>query len=385
MGADGNLYYLSRGDSKLYRIAYEEPTPPFITQQPTGGNIATGDSFEFEVETIGTGPLEYQWKLNDVDITDATSKNYTINSVTPLQSGDYKVTVTNAITSVTSDAASLSVAPPDPPTIVQQPVQPDPAPTGTSVQLGVEASGYPPLNYQWQHDGHDIEGAVNNELNIDSAALGDAGVYHVIVTNYGGHVTSSDVTIDVLPPSPPSIVRQPDEIHTVPTGDAVHFEVEAAGYSPLTYQWQLDGIDVAGATATDFDIDSVTIAQAGIYRVNVSNPVGSIASADILLKVLPPPPTVTGISPNGGEPIFSVAPNPSSGQLTIYIRSLRAQPVRFDFSDVTNRKVECSDHNLIPGDNHIVISTKGMSDGLYVLSTLVDGRFMTTRVLVVSR
>lgn len=59
------------------------------------------------------------------------------------------------------------------------------------------------LSYKWFKDGAEIEGVTGNALGIDAAALTDAGVYKVEVTNTRGEntetVTSAECTVTVNP------------------------------------------------------------------------------------------------------------------------------------------------------------------------------------------
>ena len=65
--------------------------------------------------------------------------------------------------------------------------------------------------------------------------------------------------------TPPSITQHPQS-QTVPPGGSVTFTVVASGTEPLSYQWQHDGGDIAGATATSYMINPVAEADAGNYR-----------------------------------------------------------------------------------------------------------------------
>ena len=86
---------------------------------------------------------------------------------------------------------------------------------------------------------------------------------------------------------PPEITGQPASATRLP-GGWVRFSV-AAGGPGLTYQWQKDGTDIPGATSASYLIEPVTAADAGTFRVVVSNPDGSLTSDDAVLTVVSPP------------------------------------------------------------------------------------------------
>lgn len=62
---------------------------------------------------------------------------------------------------------------------------------GNTVTLTVKAVGKPPLSYQWQRDGVDLDGETSDQLMLDNLTSTDAGNYSVIVRNPWGTVTSA--------------------------------------------------------------------------------------------------------------------------------------------------------------------------------------------------
>ena len=68
-------------------------------------------------------------------------------------------------------------------------------------------------------------------------------------------------------------------------GDSVALEVEARGAEPLTYQWQRNGANLAGATGSVLAIPRAAPADSGLYRVMVSNRFGAVLSAPAALRV----------------------------------------------------------------------------------------------------
>jgi subtilisin family serine protease len=86
-------------------------TAPSITSQPASQTVSAGTPVTFSVVAGGTSLLGYQWKLNNNNIAGATGSSYTINSAQTTNAGSYKVVVTNALGSVTSQAALLTVNP----------------------------------------------------------------------------------------------------------------------------------------------------------------------------------------------------------------------------------------------------------------------------------
>ncbi|PYJ81494.1 MAG: hypothetical protein DME22_20950 [Verrucomicrobia bacterium] len=84
--------------------------PPSITQQPQTQTVLVGSAATFTVGVTGTAPLSYQWRRNGINIGGATSSILVINNVQTQNAGSYTVRITNAVGSVTSNPATLTVA-----------------------------------------------------------------------------------------------------------------------------------------------------------------------------------------------------------------------------------------------------------------------------------
>jgi hypothetical protein len=82
---------------------------PTILTQPQSYSAPEGSQATFNVVAQGAEPLSYQWSKDSVEILDATSSSYTINQLVLADAGDYTVTITNSLGTVTSDPANLIV------------------------------------------------------------------------------------------------------------------------------------------------------------------------------------------------------------------------------------------------------------------------------------
>jgi glucose/arabinose dehydrogenase len=116
-GNDGSLYYLSRRNSSVMRIAYSLNQVPVITTQPASQLISVNHPVTFSVLASGPTPYTYQWQRNGVNISGATSQTYRISSVALSDDGArFRVRVSNNFGSVLSNEAVLSVTTNKPPT-----------------------------------------------------------------------------------------------------------------------------------------------------------------------------------------------------------------------------------------------------------------------------
>ncbi len=86
----------------------------------------------------------------------------------------------------------------------------------------------------------------------------------------------------------PAIIAQPQPV-TVTAGGKATFTARASGSYPRTYQWQLDQIDIPGATSLSFTRSDSQAADAGSYQLVVSNSAGLAYSQPARLTVNVPP------------------------------------------------------------------------------------------------
>ena len=87
-------------------------------------------------------------------------------------------------------------------------------------------------------------------------------------------------------PIAPRITTQPrSQVNCV--GRSVTFSASAIGEPPLTYQWQFNGGDLAGATNASYTISNLQSNHAGLYSVRVSNMFGIATSEPASLTVNP--------------------------------------------------------------------------------------------------
>ncbi len=98
---------------------------------------------------------------------------------------------------------------------------------------------------------------------------------------------SSSVNITSVGATPAISAQPADQIVTA--GGDVRFNVEASGTEPLSYQWLFDNTNLVGATKATLHLWNVQPAQAGLYRLQVSNPLGTVLSDPVTLKVLAAP------------------------------------------------------------------------------------------------
>jgi hypothetical protein len=84
--------------------------------------------------------------------------------------------------------------------------------------------------------------------------------------------------------APPTIIDQPPDL-SVSAGEQATFRVLAEGSQPLAYQWQRNGQEVPGATASSFTTPPLEAGDDAIFSVVITNEAGTVTSRDAQLVV----------------------------------------------------------------------------------------------------
>lgn len=219
--------------------------------------ICSGSSIDLQA-TVDPG-YTYQWYRNNVLLPAGTASTFTTAT-----HGTYYCIVTSGVCTGTSNSIVINVSNDYTPTIDRNtPITF--CPPGSVV---LNANNDVGITYQWENNSVPIPGATSPSYTVTAPGLYRALETVGICSKYTPKVavslaTSVHVTIT-------------SDVLSIPcTGGSVNFTVSnpIPGYS---YQWQLDGVDITGATGTTY---STTII--GIYSCVVSASCGTAASNPI--------------------------------------------------------------------------------------------------------
>lgn len=130
--------------------------------------------------------------------------------------------------------------------------------TGNSVQLNAEPQDGD--NYKWYRNGVAIPGADGPQ--VKSYIATQAGDYSVEITFTGKSVESVPVTVSTI--APPNAIVNANRPLTYCVGNGL--TLDAGSGQGLSYQWQLNGNDIPGATGNTYPVN-----QPGSYNVVVTN------------------------------------------------------------------------------------------------------------------
>ncbi len=173
--------------------------PPGLSVQPSNQIWIAGTTSSLVAAGTGTGPLIYRWQLgatvltNSSRISGATSNILSVSNVLTSDAGIYALLVTNPFGSIASTATVGVVVPP---AFTRQPAGAS-VPVGLPLTLTAAVSGTAPLNYQWRLNGTNVPGTTSNSLGMVSLGPQDFGDYQLVVSNYGGVITSATAQVTV--------------------------------------------------------------------------------------------------------------------------------------------------------------------------------------------
>ncbi|MEI6715446.1 MAG: immunoglobulin domain-containing protein [Verrucomicrobiota bacterium] len=242
----------------------------------------------------GDAPYKFQWRFNGNPILGATTSRFEVAAVAQAHVGRYDLVVSGSTDRQVSAGVNLSVR--QALAITRQPTPKLVVNPGQDLLLdvGVNRSD---VSYQWLKgagrnsvpliDSDRITGATSSSLRIKSTKEGDAGTYVVLVTSAGGDGRLTSNAAKVVVTQPVKIVRQPVGVSRVMLpGEAVRFDVEAVGTGILSYQWMKGDIEIPGANSSKLELGSISLMDAGQYRVVVRSAIsleGVISAAARLL------------------------------------------------------------------------------------------------------
>lgn len=228
-------------------------TTPVATASNTGP-FCTGGSISLSSSGGGT----YAW--NGPGTYTSTSQNPTRTGATIGMAGNYTVTVTNAGCSATAiTAVAVNIKP-----VATVSTSGTSFCAGTSLTLSGTSStaGSGTITgYQWQMGGSPISGATSSTY-----AATAAGTYNLIVTNSNGCSTTSANKVLTVNAVPAATIAGTNSF-CAGAGTTLSASSSTAGSGTISsYQWQLNGSNIAGATGTTYSVST-----AGLYNVIVTN------------------------------------------------------------------------------------------------------------------
>ena len=255
-------------DSNIVDVTIGSGGSGIAVSTPSQTALCAGDTETLAINL--TDPTwSYQWYKNDVEIPGAIGTTYTVNAATAGFEADYAVEISApGVCTERSDAIAITnadnytVTNDNPENVVILPSQ--------TQTLSVSTTANTPT-YKWFRNAIEIAGETTSTLNITQA-----GEYYAEVTQSGGACTSSskisDVTLAVTPASfeliadyatpytscvSTSMVLEVRTINAI-AADGTKTDVTSDLEDAFVYQWEKDGVAVAGQTGKSISLASNT-------------------------------------------------------------------------------------------------------------------------------
>ncbi|MCP4312904.1 MAG: PKD domain-containing protein [Bacteroidetes bacterium] len=251
-----------------------------ITSNPVDQDFCETDDVIFTTVVTGTNLL-YQWYKDGGLMAGENGNSLVITGAMAADAGSYFCEVSNSCATQTSSITVLSLN--DPTLIITDPLD-DIVCEGDNANMTVDVTGSN-ITYAWTHNGialNDVgvySGTQTSSLLISNLDVSHGGVYVCEVSGSCGDLNSAPAVLTV---NENIIVTSQPANQTVCPGTNVQLEVNATGTN-LSYQWQLDGVDIPFAANNSAINNTLLIpgasgADEGIYRCRVSGDCGTTLS-----------------------------------------------------------------------------------------------------------
>ncbi len=276
---------------------------PVIIQQPANQSVAAGVTVSFGVRVVGTAPFYFQWSSNNVAVSGATDAAVILTNVSPSQSGNYSVLVTNNYGGAWSIDAVLNVVPSFVTTQPASGISATGAVLNGSVNVGSDETV---VWFDWGKDtnygniaGTTVVPGNDASNNVSATLIGVPGnIYHyrVDAANDFGIVYGEDQSFTVgFAPSATTLAP-----NNSANGSTLQAAVNPEGWDTTVYfQWVTPTLtnttastDI-GAGATSLNVSSfvpgLTVSPQYQYRVVASNALGTTYGGLFYWDQLAPP------------------------------------------------------------------------------------------------
>ena len=289
---------------------------PRISSEPSDVSVAIGTRTTFSANAKGSPTPSVVWMESGNHgaswsvVPGATKKTYSVTASSMISGHEFEAVFANAIASVTSRAATLSVLSVNASLSTSTPSNVTVDAGQTATFSTTASNGTSPYSYQWQVSTGGAYSNVSSGTGATTATYttaslttgSNANTYRVIVTDSAAvptSVTSGAATLTVnaaLSTSTPSS----QTISLSVSNTATFSTVVSGGTAPYTYQWQVDpqGISTfmnvstgSGGTTANYTTGPLSISgnDGDLYRVIVTDSAGvqvSVISGNASLTVV---------------------------------------------------------------------------------------------------
>ncbi|MEO8711119.1 MAG: T9SS type A sorting domain-containing protein [Parafilimonas sp.] len=218
--------------------------------------------------------------------------------------------------------------------------------------------------YQWKKDGTNIANAKSSTYTATVTAS-----YTLMVTNSCGNSATSNAINVKANPLPQAIITPSDTV-LICKHDSVM--MQATTGASQTYQWQKNGSNIAGATASSY-----TAKTAGKYRVNVTKTTTGCSKQSAVTRVIIQCPSLAKTNSIVDDNAAKIFPNPSAGSFHISIPSYNDGKYFLTIFDVNGKQVVNS--NIISKDYSF---GNELTPGIYLVQVRNDNKVILREKII---
>ena len=233
------------------------------------GSILNADISGFLTGTDITST--YQWKLNGIDVADASAKTNFLKllNLSKTNDGSYSMLASNSCGASSLNLFKLTTT--SSPEIMTQPVAGFVCAGGSFTNTVVVANAAQlPLSYQWYKDGNSIaNNGISQQLLLQNIAVADQGLYAVRVSNSCGTTQSSSARLSLV--GSPVIAQQPLPINACVGDESIAIVIASSDDNRISYSWYKDGVQISGQVGPQLIFSKIGSSDVGIYKAMVTN------------------------------------------------------------------------------------------------------------------
>jgi len=296
----------------------------------------------------GTGAHSYVW-----------SNAQTTQNATGLGAGSYSVVITDANGCTATDSSST----------ITEPVALVASAVGTNVTCNGDADGIVDLTVSGGVTPYAFLWSPGGETTEDLSGQG-AGAYSVVVTDANGCNSNAVKTLT----EPNAISVSTSSVTNVTTNGgsdgAVVVATPSGGTGSYTYSWIGPAFTSASANISNL--------SAGNYVLTVTDANGCSAPA-LTVSITEPP---VGIGEVDVNVVFSIYPNPNTGEFMIELNNLAKEDYVIDVRNIIGQLVLTENISKTSGNYFKQVNLENKERGVYFVSLTNNGGTITKKLVI---
>lgn len=271
-----------------------EPKRPWFKFVPESHNFY--GHLELFCEISGTPPFHYEWKHNGRVLDTYTpntsnSSRFRIDAPKPEHAGEYTVTVSNSVGSITSAPATMVYDPAMAPKTAPFQITRNPGSVtvrpGSNPFFTIEVSK-DAVQVQWYKDDQLLAGKNGYRLQLGTVGPTDAGLYHAVATSLSGSQVSRKAQLIVDSSASTRIESVPGDI-LVPWNYPLSAALGINWEGPeMQIKWFRFGSPWMSSNPNVLTIEKTTFADEGEYYAEVTSGGQTVRTASFRVTVIPP-------------------------------------------------------------------------------------------------